>query len=102
MISMRTRRDVARFNIRSVESCTAAQIPLARLVFKEKVSIFALSNRVLLPNDSIAQVFGKFNVSIFALSNRVLLPAVKRQQSHKFFRVSIFALSNRVLLPTEF
>ncbi len=60
------------FNIRSVESCTAADHKFHQGVAHTKVSIFALSNRVLL---LLAADFRTpyFGVSIFALSNRVLL-----------------------------
>ncbi len=87
------------FNIRSVESCTAAkgvrftsrgqiefQYSLCRIVYcclprpaqshaGEVVSIFALSNRVLLLHEHGA-ILAQGDVSIFALSNRVLLQRV--------------------------
>ena len=133
------------FNIRSVESCTAAaargadgfggagfQYSLCRIVYccsipnhllvtGCKVSIFALSNRVLLPifglrcrtrrrpfQYSLCRIvyccwlqllrgWCFYVVSIFALSNRVLLLA-SLFQTWILAQVSIFALSNRVLL----
>ncbi len=62
------------FNIRSVESCTAARCHRLRLFVIHNVSIFALSNRVLLQRDLCMPPHAA-GVSIFALSNRVLLPA---------------------------
>ncbi len=109
------------FNIRSVESCTAAtdwgsyiaalpwfQYSLCRIVYccviagsldagAQRVSIFALSNRVLLHSGSDTVVNVVNNVSIFALSNRVLLHADSGDRG-TYGAVSIFALSNRVLL----
>ncbi len=113
------------FNIRSVESCTAASYARAVDLKAISVSIFALSNRVLLPRHPLQQglrldVF-QYSlcrivycclvgggalvpcevVSIFALSNRVLLPTMWAPRALSGTPVSIFALSNRVLLPEQ-
>ncbi len=116
---MKTRR----FNIRSVESCTAALVCAVLALMLSVVSIFALSNRVLLLGFEVLRLFlyvcfnirsvesctaarrlasmytVQFRVSIFALSNRVLLPPGNAAEAAVVYGVSIFALSNRVLLP---
>ncbi len=70
--SMRQHAPLRGFNIRSVESCTAAEKVLGLVGLDLRVSIFALSNRVLLLFGTLCSV-AESEVSIFALSNRVLL-----------------------------
>ncbi len=112
-----------RFNIRSVESCTAANAAAVRDVMFRQVSIFALSNRVLLPHRQSSQhtVPRLFQYSLcrivyccrstkkdplapgfcFNIRSVESCTAALRFRRPRAPRspVSIFALSNRVLLP---
>ncbi len=112
-----------RFNIRSVESCTAAVARWGGDSTNEEVSIFALSNRVLLPGtptptrwrrpsfnirsvESCTAAFGYLEIAPppFPRFNIRSVESCTAAQMPKLdigceVGVSIFALSNRVLLP---
>ena len=62
----------ARFNIRSVESCTAAYVPAAFVLCRHKFQ-YSLCRIVYCCKTPPMIVGGIVAVSIFALSNRVLL-----------------------------
>ena len=91
-------RQGQRFNIRSVESCTAAGRARQLEVVRHEVSIFALSNRVLLLDAQavLQPVERLFQYSLCRIVYCCVDHAFNQCGAHS---VSIFALSNRVLLP---
>ena len=86
------------FNIRSVESCTAALILPPTMPPRPNVSIFALSNRVLLLSH-IRSLGGTGLMFQYSLCRIVYCCLAVTAFNRWVEVVSIFALSNRVLLP---
>ena len=112
------------FNIRSVESCTAARHRQLERRMDVGVSIFALSNRVLLPGWALKLVYvwKCFNIRSVESCTAAALNTYQESDSTLFqyslcrivyccstfslppgrhHTVSIFALSNRVLLLAD-
>ncbi len=93
--------NLSSFNIRSVESCTAALAGGVHCLSTCRVSIFALSNRVLLPLVHPVQEAMKMWFQ-YSLCRIVYCCPPNHAGPVVDDSVSIFALSNRVLLPFGF